>query len=159
MSKSTLIPVVTSFTKPLRRRATCQCASSLHLPSKAFSTSLSQDDQSELYGNRGRELRHDRKWETTPPRMMAPVRSRPPVYNNDFTVNKDPAKLNMVYNRILGKGGDQMLTDEVKWLAVTHKSFDHGRRGYNDRLAFLGTKWLFDRVVWSDTDRMHQGGD
>ena len=31
-----------------------------------------------------------------------------------------------------------MLTDEVKWLAVTHKSFDHGRRGYNDRLAFFG---------------------
>lgn len=31
-----------------------------------------------------------------------------------------------------------MLTDEVKWLAVTHKSFDHGRRGFNDRLAFLG---------------------
>lgn len=32
-----------------------------------------------------------------------------------------------------------MLTEEVKWLAVTHKSFDHGKRGYNDRLAFLGT--------------------
>ena len=31
-----------------------------------------------------------------------------------------------------------MLTEEVKWLAVTHKSFDHGKRGYNDRLAFLG---------------------
>lgn len=33
-----------------------------------------------------------------------------------------------------------MLTDEVKWLAVTHKSFDHGRRGFNDRLAFLGQR-------------------
>lgn len=31
-----------------------------------------------------------------------------------------------------------MLSDEVKWLAVTHKSFDQGRRGFNDRLAFLG---------------------
>ena len=31
-----------------------------------------------------------------------------------------------------------MLTEEVKWLAVTHKSFDHGKRGYNDRLAYLG---------------------
>jgi len=31
-----------------------------------------------------------------------------------------------------------MLTEEVKWLAVTHKSFDQGRRGYNDRLAFFG---------------------
>lgn len=24
------------------------------------------------------------------------------------------------------------------WLCVTHKGFDHGRRGYNDRLAFFG---------------------
>lgn len=31
-----------------------------------------------------------------------------------------------------------MLSDEVKWLAVTHKSFDHGRRGFNDRLAYIG---------------------
>ena len=31
-----------------------------------------------------------------------------------------------------------MLEEEIKWLAVTHKSFDHGRRGFNDRLAFLG---------------------
>ena len=31
-----------------------------------------------------------------------------------------------------------MLSEETKWLAVTHKSFDHGRRGFNDRLAFLG---------------------
>lgn len=31
-----------------------------------------------------------------------------------------------------------MLSEEIKWLAVTHKSFDQGRRGYNDRLALLG---------------------
>lgn len=70
--------------------------------------------------------------------MMAPVRSKPPVANNDFVVNSDPEKLDRVYNQVLGRDGDQMLTDEVKWLAVTHKSFDHGRRGYNDRLALLG---------------------
>ena len=70
--------------------------------------------------------------------MTAPVRIRPAPMNNDFTVNEDPNKLNAVYVRILGEGGDTMLTDEVKWLAVTHKSFDHGRRGYNDRLAFFG---------------------
>lgn len=70
--------------------------------------------------------------------MMAPVRSKPPVLNNDFVVNKDPEKLDQVYSRVLGVGGDKILTDEVKWLAVTHKSFDHGRRGYNDRLAYLG---------------------
>ena len=57
---------------------------------------------------------------------------------NDFRVNEDPQKLDRVYNRVLGRMGDKMLSEEVKWLAVTHKSFDHGRRGYNDRLAFLG---------------------
>ena len=71
--------------------------------------------------------------------MMAPVRSKPPVANNDFAVNEDPELLDRVYNQVLGKEGDKMLTEEVKWLAVTHKSFDHGRRGFNDRLAFLGT--------------------
>ncbi|KAK3066442.1 hypothetical protein LTS18_001719 [Coniosporium uncinatum] len=41
---------------------------------------------------------------------------------------------------MLGNGGEKVLTDEVKWLAITHKSFDHGRRGFNDRLAFLGKR-------------------
>ena len=72
--------------------------------------------------------------------MMAPVRSKPPVYNNEFVVNQDPERLDKVYDRVLGVGGCAMLTEEVKWLAVTHKSFDHGRRGFNDRLSFLGTK-------------------
>ncbi|MCJ1453955.1 hypothetical protein MMC28_004305 [Mycoblastus sanguinarius] len=72
--------------------------------------------------------------------MMAPFRSKPPVVNNDFLVNESQEKLDRVYLRVLGRGGDRMLTDEVKWLAVTHKSFDHGRRGYNDRLAFLGRR-------------------
>lgn len=39
---------------------------------------------------------------------------------------------------MLGEGGDKILSEEVKWLAVTHKSFDQGRRGFNDRLAFIG---------------------
>lgn len=71
--------------------------------------------------------------------MIAPFRSKPPAENNEFQVNESPQRLDAVYERVLGKGGDQMLTEEVKWLAVTHKSFDHGRRGYNDRLAFLGS--------------------
>lgn len=72
--------------------------------------------------------------------MTAPVRSKPHVLNNEFPVNEDPAILDQVYVKVLGNGGDKLLTEEVKWLAVTHKSFDHGRRGYNDRLAFFGTK-------------------
>lgn len=78
------------------------------------------------------------RWLATPSRMMAPFRSKPPVYDNEFPVNESPEKLDQAYERVLGPGGDKMLTEEVKWLAVTHKSFDHGRRGYNDRLAFLG---------------------
>ncbi|KAI4188445.1 MAG: hypothetical protein LQ348_003924 [Seirophora lacunosa] len=57
-----------------------------------------------------------------------------------FEVNEDPVKLDEVLVRVLGKDGDKMLTDEVKWLTVTHKSFDHGRRGFNDRLAYLGRR-------------------
>lgn len=72
--------------------------------------------------------------------MMAPVRSKPPVANNDFPVNADPERLDKVYDRVLGRGGCDMLTEEVKWLAITHKSFDHGRRGFNDRLSFLGKR-------------------
>jgi large subunit ribosomal protein L15 len=55
-----------------------------------------------------------------------------------FHVNEDPRKLDDAYTRMLGPGGYRVLSDEVKWLAVTHKSFDHGRRGFNDRLAYMG---------------------
>ncbi|MCJ1258591.1 hypothetical protein MMC24_006424 [Lignoscripta atroalba] len=72
--------------------------------------------------------------------MVAPFRARPRPLNNQYVVNEDPRKLDQVYTKLLGNGGEKMLTEEVKWLAVTHKSFDHGRRGYNDRLAFLGKR-------------------
>ena len=78
------------------------------------------------------------RWQQTPPRMVAPFRSKPPRVGNEFMVNEDPIKLDRVYEKVLGVKGEKMLTEEVKWLAVTHKSFDHGRRGYNDRLSFLG---------------------
>ena len=48
-----------------------------------------------------------------------------------------------MYIRLLGRDGHKLLSEETKWLAVTHKSFDHGRRGFNDRLAFLG--WYTER--------------
>ena len=128
------------------RRATCQCASFFPnrtpLPKSArnLTTSSIRREEEEKYGNRGRELRTGPRWDSTPPRMIAPVRSRPDVPDNHYPVNEDPRRLDKVYNLVLGRGGHQMLTEEVKWLAVTHKSFDHGRRGFNDRLAFLGTK-------------------
>lgn len=70
--------------------------------------------------------------------MVAPVRLKTYKPQNEYSVNKDPRRLDQVYVQLLGPGGDKMLTEEVKWLAVTHKSFDQGRRGYNDRLAFFG---------------------
>ena len=131
------------------RRASCQCASLLsnqtRLPKSArtLTTSSRRREEKEKYGNRGRELRTGPRWESTPPRMIAPVRSKPPTPNDDYPVNTNPRLLDKVYNQVLGRGGFQMLTEEVKWLAVTHKSFDHGRRGFNDRLALLGTKARF----------------
>ncbi|KAL8806859.1 MAG: hypothetical protein Q9200_004896 [Gallowayella weberi] len=67
----------------------------------------------------------------TPNRPYRPIHA-------EFQVNQDPEKLDKAYIRVLGRDGHKMLTDEVKWLAVTHKSFDHGRRGFNDRLSYLG---------------------
>ncbi|KAI9707677.1 MAG: hypothetical protein M1836_000638 [Candelina mexicana] len=79
----------------------------------------------------------DRRWAQTPERMRAPVPVRPRPNSNAFEVNQNPRKLEQIMGRVLGTGGEKMLTEEVRWLAVTHKSFDHGRRGFNDRLAFL----------------------
>lgn len=92
------------------------------------------------------------RWQATPERMTAPFRSKPRPLHNEFKVNEDPRRLDQVYIKVLGKGGERVLTDEVKWLAVTHKSFDHGRRGYNDRLAFLGRTIVLGRSIRSDTE-------
>jgi large subunit ribosomal protein L15 len=71
--------------------------------------------------------------------MKAPFHPRKKDPRKAWTkVNEDPAKLDAMYIKLLGKGGDRVLPEEVKWLAVTHKSFDQGRRGFNDRLAFFG---------------------
>lgn len=78
------------------------------------------------------------RWKQTPPAMKAPVRLRGSEDVPEFKVNSDPEKLDKFYVRMLGEGGDKMLSEEVKWQAVTHKSFDQGRRGFNDRLAYLG---------------------
>jgi large subunit ribosomal protein L15 len=84
------------------------------------------------------------RWSQTPPAMKAPIQldfAKNPK-NKVWSVNNDPRKLDEVYERLLGQGGSKLLPDEVKWLAVTHKSFDQGRRGFNDRLALLGRMTL-----------------
>ncbi|KAJ5688928.1 hypothetical protein N7462_003320 [Penicillium macrosclerotiorum] len=80
------------------------------------------------------------RWSYTPPRAKAPFSLRLHAQRPAFHVNSDPALLDQFYIRMLGNDGDKVLSDELKWLAVTHKSFDQGRRGFNDRLAFLGKR-------------------
>lgn len=70
--------------------------------------------------------------------MIAPFSHRIKDPAKAFEVNNDPAKVDQMYIKFLGRGGDKVLTEELKWLAITHKSFDQGRRGFNDRLAFFG---------------------
>ena len=80
------------------------------------------------------------RWAYTPPATKAPIQiDRAKDKNNKiWPVNANPEVLDRMYNRLLGDGGSQMLPEELKWLAVTHKSFDNGRRGFSDRLALLG---------------------
>lgn len=70
--------------------------------------------------------------------MKAPFASRIKDPEMAWEANSDPQKVDDMYIRIFGPGGQNMLSEEVKWLALTHKSFDQGRRGFNDRLAYFG---------------------
>ncbi|KAK3704649.1 hypothetical protein LTR37_013748 [Vermiconidia calcicola] len=81
-----------------------------------------------------------------------PFRLREEPKQPVWKVNTREEPLNDMYDRFIGRAGEvlkgqgestrgrDLLPEEVKWLAVTHKSFDHGRRGFNDRLAFLGKR-------------------
>ncbi|KAI1458878.1 ribonuclease-III-like-domain-containing protein [Annulohypoxylon moriforme] len=114
----------------IRTSRTQSAASSYRPASSSFSTSAVRPS----------ELEDRPRWSYTPERMKAPFS---PHITKDpsrsvWKVNEDPQKLDDVLNNILGRDGERMLPEELKWLAVTHKSFDQGRRGFNDRLAFLG---------------------
>jgi len=54
----------------------------------------------------------------------------------DWPVNEDAEKLDRFYDKFIGNKG--LLREETRWLAVTHRSFDQGKRGFNDRLAYFG---------------------
>ncbi|PWW78566.1 hypothetical protein C7212DRAFT_312043 [Tuber magnatum] len=79
-----------------------------------------------------------RKITYTRPQKRAPFPIRNP---RPFAVNDDPARLNEMYTTLLGR--EMGISDEVKWQAVTHKSFDHGRQPFNEKLAIYGK-----RVCW-----------
>lgn len=80
------------------------------------------------------------RWSQTPSGMKAALqldRAKRP-HNKIWAVNSSPERLDAMYVRLLGPRGDKVLPEELKWLAVTHKSFDQARRGFNDRLAMMG---------------------
>lgn len=138
MPAEQLLLTFSAVIRALPRRAPCKRHTILQsrVPSSSQARCLSTSTA------RLEEMSTDRierpRWQSTPARMVAPVRSRPKPTDNEFQVNEDPQRLDQVYKQILGRGGEKLLTEDVKWLAITHKSYDHGRRGFNDRLAFLG---------------------
>ncbi|MCJ1316018.1 hypothetical protein MMC15_001338 [Xylographa vitiligo] len=137
-SRSILSGLIGDTQSILPRRIIRYCENT---PPKVNSSSTAAYATASAYQNDPEARLADRpRWQQTPSRMTAPVRMRQYKPNNDYRVNDDPRQLDRVYVQFLGQDGDRMLTDEVKWLAVTHKSFDQGRRGYNDRLAFFGKR-------------------
>ncbi|KAI8933222.1 hypothetical protein NX059_009857 [Plenodomus lindquistii] len=122
-ASSSLRPAQSTKTAIVRTSA---CAFSSSTPSRAPEYDTQAEDRP--------------RWQRTPARMVAPYRIRPQARGGVHQVNKDPRRLDDAYIRMLGPGGDKVLGEEVKWLAVTHKSFDHGKRGFNDRLAYLGRR-------------------
>jgi len=134
MASKRPVQVFATIRRPARRRITCSTLS-LCSRTRPFYRALSTSSgEQEVDGEAALRPR----WQYTPPAMKAPVRLRGYPNQPEFKVNSDPATLDRFYVRMLGNGGDKMLSEEVKWQSVTHKSFDQGRRGFNDRLAFLG---------------------
>lgn len=127
---------VTSTASHIKPRDTTTAPSS---SKAAFSTSTPRREAAAAAASGGSD-REKPRWSYTPERMIAPF--SPHITKNParrhWEVNNDPKKLDAALTKFLGRDGDRLLPEELKWLAVTHKSFDQGRRGFNDRLAFLG---------------------
>ncbi len=79
------------------------------------------------------------RWKQTPPMMKAPLLVK---YTQEgagrVEGQRDPDKLDKYYERLMGTYLAKTIPEEMKWLAVTHKSFDNGRRGFNTKLAYFG---------------------
>jgi len=80
--------------------------------------------------------------------MKMPFRLRPQPNQPVWKVNEDVELVDQAFDKFVGqiggKGarGSELLPEEIKWQALTHKSFDHGRRPFNDKLAYLGKRIL-----------------
>ncbi|PBP20170.1 RNase III domain protein [Diplocarpon rosae] len=116
-------------------RAICECASTNFRTAsiRPFSVSVAKRDE-QYETERGERPR----WSYTPEKMKAPFSWRIKDPDKQWECNTSPTRLDNFYSKLLGRGGEKVLSEELKWLAITHKSFDQGRRGFNDRLAFLG---------------------
>lgn len=133
-----------SLLRALKSTSNCHCSRSKRLLQanqqrwqSSSSAAVTTDDPSQ--SPRAPRVSLPPRWAATPEAMKAPVRTRPTKPGwKPFECNNSPEKLDAMYSKFLGKTGPKMLSDETKWLAVTHKSFDFGRRGFNDRLSFLG---------------------
>jgi len=85
---------------------------------------------------------HTKRFQNARPQPRAPVSIR---VRKHFAVNDDPKVLDAMYAKLFGK--DLGLSGDVKWQAVTHKSFDHGRQPFNSKLRFLGTRPLLGSTL------------
>ncbi|ESZ96242.1 hypothetical protein SBOR_3400 [Sclerotinia borealis F-4128] len=138
MASKTTTRSLQSLARKARQR--CPCATPISSRSntvRQFSISASRLDTQYDEGGGARP-----RWSYTPPQMKLPFNPRANHDLPQWEVNSDPKRLDRFYTQFLGRGGDEVLSDEVKWLAVTHKSFDQGRRGFNDRLAYFGRRIL-----------------
>jgi len=117
-------------------RTTCQCINSAS--TRAVSSRQISSSSARSVPEYETDKQERPRWSYTPEGMKAPYPVK--IKNTELVweCNSDPVKLDQFYIRFLGPGGENVLSEEVKWLAITHKSFDQGRRGFNDRLAFLG---------------------
>jgi large subunit ribosomal protein L15 len=119
-----------------RSRSSCQCANLAVTQASSirqFSASLTRQEV-QYETDKGERPR----WSYTPKAMQAPYPTQVKDPDKAWECNSDSIRLDRFYITFLGRGGDTVLTEEIKWLAITHKSFDQGRRGFNDRLAFFG---------------------
>ncbi|QIX01634.1 hypothetical protein AMS68_007151 [Peltaster fructicola] len=144
---------MTSTTRPAFICASCarslRRAAKPTTPHRAFSSggSSSRDSYTRVAVPTEDRMQLPR-WKQTPPAMKMAFRLRPMPNQPKWKVNEDQELLDKALDRFIGDAagrgvkGRDVLTDEVKWLAVTHKSFEQGAQGYNDRLAFLGKRIL-----------------
>ncbi len=114
-------------------------------PSNPYSTQILSPDPPPIPTQENlppEQAKDQPRWAKTPVAMVAPIRARAKP-QRPFPVNESPRRLEEAYVRMLGPGAEHWLSEETRWLAVTHKSFDQGRRGFNDRLAYLGESMCF----------------